>query len=77
MDELILKIPIYLELAAQYLGALSVVASVVVRLTPSKSDNELVKKVSDAIFSAVAYLPTVGVNPKTKQLEKAYRELSK
>ena len=77
MTEFIAKLPEYLQLGAQILASVVVVATVVVRITPSKSDNATVKKYSDLLLKVIAYLPTLGVNPKTKELEKAYEELSK
>ena len=75
MEEFIIKLPLYAEQAAQILGGLVVIATVIVRLTPSTSDNATVKKYAGIIFKIISYLPTLGVNPKTKQLEKAYEEL--
>jgi len=77
MEELLPKLPHYLELLAQVLGSLVVVATVVVRLTPSETDNAAVKKYADILLKVISYLPTLGMNPKTKQLEKAYEELKK
>ncbi len=77
MEELLVKLPHYLELLSQALGSLVVVATVIVRLTPSEADNVTVKKYSDKILRLISYLPTLGVNPKTKQLQKAYEELKK
>jgi hypothetical protein len=68
--ELIAKIELGLEL----LGALVVFATIVVKLTPSKSDNAVVAKIADYIFKVFKYLPTLGVNPKTKELEEALKK---
>lgn len=68
--ELIQKI----ELGLEILGALVVFATIVVKLTPTKSDNEFVKKVADIVFKVFKYLPTLGVNPKTKELEEALKK---
>jgi len=77
MEDLLIKLPHYLELLAQVLGALVVVATAVARVTPSKSDNIKVQKVSDKVLKVVSYLPTLGINPKTAQFKKAYEELKK
>lgn len=77
MEELMPKLPEYLSLFAQILGSFVVVATTIVKLTPSKSDNEKVKKYADMIFKIMAYLPTLGINPETKKLKKAYEELDK
>lgn len=76
MEELFAKLPEYLSQGAQYLAGLVVIATVVARLTPSESDNAKVKKYADMILKVIAYLPTLGINPKTKKLESAYKELS-
>lgn len=77
MEELAPKLPQYLSLLAQGLGSLVLVATVIVKLTPSESDNAMVKKYADIILKVISYLPTLGVNPETKKLKKAYEELSK
>ena len=77
MEELLPKLPMYAEFVSQVLGALVVIATAIVRVTPSKSDNRKVQKVADKVFQILAYAPTLGVNPKTKEMEKAYQELKK
>lgn len=75
MMEFIAKLPEYLSMGAQILAGLVVVATTVARITPSAADNATVKKYADMILKVISYLPTLGVNPKTKELEKAYSEL--
>jgi len=45
------------------------VATAIVRLTPTKSDDQKLDKVLVKVHSFFKYLPTFGVNPKTKELE--------
>lgn len=75
MEEIIAKVPTWINLAALGLSSLVVIASVVVRVTKSKKDDEVVGKVAGMIFKALKWLPTIGINPQTKELEKAYEEL--
>lgn len=58
-----------------FIGILTTVATFIVRLTPSKADDEYVSKAADFFFKVMAILPTFGKNPNTKKLEEAYREL--
>jgi hypothetical protein len=44
------------------------VATAIVRVTPTKSDDEKLQKVLDGVHKFCAYCPTLGVNPKTKEL---------
>jgi hypothetical protein len=63
-----------LETASEVLGALVILSTIVVRMTASKKDDAAVLKVSSSIWSAIAWLPTLGVNPQTKALKAAYEE---
>ena len=63
-----------LELVFEVIGVLAVVATVIVQLTPDPEDDGKVKKVSDAIFKIISYLPTFGINPRTKKMEEALKE---
>jgi|GEM_PF-2418069 len=78
--ELVTKIttegPIFLEGLCQVLGILSIVATAIVKLTPSPKDDEKVGKVVGKIWDFVSYLPTIGVNPKTKNLEESLKSLN-
>jgi hypothetical protein len=60
------------EIVPEVLSALMVLATVVVRFTPSKADDKVALSVSDKVLKAIHWLPTIGVNPKTKALEDAY-----
>ena len=67
--------PLYAEKASVYLGALAVVATVVVRLTPSPKDDEKVSKVLGYLLKVMSWLPTFGVNPETKRLKESLEKL--
>ena len=68
-------VPLYFTYLCQGLGALCIVATIVVRVTPSEGDNVVVKKITDKIFVFLSWLPTLGVNPNTKKLEDMFKEL--
>lgn len=59
-----------LEFALEIIGAIAVIATIVAHLTPNPKDDGVVKKIATAVFKIIAYMPTIGVNPKTKELEK-------
>ena len=75
MESIIQNLPHYLEVSAQYLGALVVIATIIVKITPSESDNKKVAQIADFIFKVFSYFPTLGKNPNTQALEKAYKNL--
>lgn len=58
-----------------FIGILTSLATVIVRLTPSKKDDEYVSKASEFFYKLMSILPTFGKNPNTKKLEEAYKEL--
>lgn len=75
MNEFLAKVPDLLQVVALIGMAVSILATLLVRLTPSKADDEAVGKVTGFIVRALQWLPTVGINPQTKSLEAAYLEL--
>ena len=74
MEELLAKVPVYVQAASVVLSGLVVVASAVAKVTPSKTDDEVVSKVGKFLFKVLAFLPKVGLNPQTKKLEEFYNE---
>jgi len=70
------KLPGYFMLFCQSLGALALIATVVVRITPSEKDDIAVGKFTSIVFKFLSWLPTIGVNPRTQKLEKAQKELT-
>lgn len=65
------------ELGLMALGAVVVVASVVVKIIPGEKDDEALKRVMVWIRKIFHYAPTVGLNPRTKELMKKLEELEK
>ena len=55
--------------------ALMILATIFVRLTPTKDDDEKVGGFIVKIQDLMKYLPTLGVNPRTQKLEEALKEL--
>jgi len=70
--EMVLK---YLELGSQILGAICVAATLLVRFFPKYSGQ--VDGLVGKFYKLLHFLPTIGVNPQTKQLEAALAELKK
>lgn len=68
LNDLMAKLPVI----AEYLGYLTIIATVLVRLTPSPADDQDVKRYSESIWALIDYLPTLGLNPKTKKIKEAY-----
>jgi hypothetical protein len=64
----------YLELFAQVIGGVCVLATIVVRITPSPKDDEIVHGFTKYFYKFLHFLPTIGVNPQTKKLEEAIEE---
>lgn len=75
MAQLLAKIPDLIQLIALIGMAVSVLATLLVRLTPSKADDEAVGKATAFFLKILKWMPTIGVNPQTKKLEEAYEEL--
>lgn len=77
MEDFLIKFQIYFEVVCQAIGALAVLASIIVRVTPSKKDDEIVSKVGKAFLWVVKRAPTIGLNPNTKKIEDAYEDMKK
>lgn len=78
MEDVIAKMPELKELIIALLaviGGIVVLATAIVRATPSKSDDKYMDGFASNFFKVMAWLPTIGVNPQTKKLQEAYEEL--
>lgn len=64
-----------LTLVLELLGGLAIVATILVRLTPSTKDDEAVSRVILWWDKFLSWAPTIGVNPKTKKLKAALEEM--
>ena len=75
MENLLVKIPDAIQMISLVLTVLTLAATVLVRLTPTKTDDIAVGKFSGKLLKVLHWLPTLGVNPQTKKLEEQIFEL--
>lgn len=75
MQELLTKVPDIIQVIALLGMVASILATIVVRLTPSTTDDEKVSAIIAKFMKVLQWLPTIGVNPQTKKLQEAYEEL--
>lgn len=75
MDQVLSKIPDIIQVVSLVLTVLTLAATVIVRLTPTKTDDLAVGKFSKQLVKVLQWLPTIGVNPQTKKLEETIMEL--
>lgn len=69
------KYLLMIEPVLTILGAITVLATVIVKFTPTKTDDQMVSKVGKAFVKILQWLPTIGINPRTKKLEETIMEL--
>ena len=60
---------------AIFLG-LVIIATVVVRFTPTESDDKVVGKIQGHALALLHRFPTIGLNPKTKALQEVLEALT-
>ena len=77
MQEILAKVMEYLPIVLQGIGALVIAATCVVKLTPSSKDDAVVADIGSKFLKFLSYLPTIGINPRTKKIEEAYLEAVK
>lgn len=65
---------LWLDLLSHVFFALVIIATVVVRITPTKSDDEKLNKFLGKFHKVVSWLPTIGINPKTKEMEEWFEK---
>ena len=75
MQELLMKVPDIIQVIALLGMVVSILATIVVRLTPSTTDDEKVSAIIAKFMKVLQWLPTNGVSPQTKKLQEAYEEL--
>ena len=69
------NLPELIQGASVALTVITLVATLLVRLTPSKRDDECVSKLTCVLMGVLHWLPTIGINPQTKKLEEAIESL--
>lgn len=77
MLEYLAKLQPYAEMVSQVLMCLTIVASALVRLPRFKEHKSRVGSWGSFLMKALNYMPTLGINPRTKKLQEAYAELEK
>lgn len=55
---------------AHVIAGLVTISTIIVRLTPTKADDKKLDELLKKTHKFMSYLPTVGRNPRTKELEK-------
>jgi len=75
MDSLLANIPKWIELVCLTVTALVAVATIIVRLPYFKRYESKVVGVQTKVQKVLAWLPTIGVNPRTKELEEKIKEV--
>jgi hypothetical protein len=63
-----------LDTISHVVFGLVLAATAIVRLTPCKADDEKLNKILSHLHLVFRYLPTLGVNPKTKELEQLMKK---
>ena len=77
MEELLAYLPEWVKLIPDIFTGLVIIATVVVRFTPSPKDDEVTGKALKIVLGTLHRFPTLGINPETKRLKKALEELQK
>jgi hypothetical protein len=70
------QIQVWIEIVSQLALALTVIATILLRVIPSKY-RASVEGVAGSIMKFIHWMPTLGMNPRTKDLETAIVELKK
>lgn len=63
-----------LKIVFEIIGQITVLATLIAALTPSTSDDELVGKIKRILDKIISFLPTIGLNPATRELEHKLNE---
>lgn len=74
ISELTSKLPEIIDIACQLFTSLAIFATVVSRALAKPDVQTKVGKIADKGLELMQYLPTIGVNPKTKQMKEALKE---
>lgn len=69
MEQILQSIPDFIQIIALLVLTLVIFATVVARLTPTKKDDEIIGSIGAWAIKAIRFLPTIGINPSTKQKE--------
>lgn len=69
------KIPVILDMLSQGLMIVCIVATALAMFTPSDVDDAKVESMATKVQKFLSWMPTFGVNPRTKKLEEALNAL--
>jgi ethanolamine ammonia-lyase large subunit len=75
MENLLANAPALIQMASMALTVVTLLATLIVRITPNKTDDQAVGKFSSMLIKALHFLPTIGINPQTKKLEEEIMQL--
>jgi len=75
MEEILGKLPHWIDIISQLIASITIVATLLAKAM-GKMEGE-VNSFGKKVLKALAYLPTLGVNPNTKKLEEQLKELQK
>jgi hypothetical protein len=64
-----------LQNISMLITTIMILATIFVRITPTKDDDAKVDSMIVKLQEMMKYLPTFGVNPRTQKLEEALKEL--
>jgi hypothetical protein len=70
-------VQVYLREGLEILGTLSVLATLLVRLPAFKKHAGSVDGAVGKVVKVIQWMPTIGVNPRTKALEQAIQDFKK
>ncbi len=75
MEEMLKGVPAIVQTASLILTSLTLLATVIARITPTKRDDQYMTSVTRFVLSILKVMPTLGVNPQTKKMEETIMEL--
>lgn len=77
MESIMTSIPQWIEAIAIFFFGLMISATAVGRVIKAPKVGESVSGVKKVIYKALAFLPTLGINPNTKKLQEAFEDLER
>lgn len=65
-----------IQMIPDLLFSIMLLATLISKLTPNKTDDEKISIINSQLQKVISFLPTLGVDKRTKALEEAYLQLS-
>lgn len=75
MQEFLNKVPDIIQIISLLITVVTLLATVIVRITPNRTDDAFMSKVAKKVVQVMRWLPTIGINPQTQKLEETIMEL--